>query len=78
MPEGYDFTVSYTPLVRIKYIQIIIAIASAEGLIFFILDISNTFQNIILPNPEERVYISLPRLYLERFKINVQNIHYHQ
>ena len=48
----------------IKYICIIIEIASAEGLIIFVLDISNVLHNKILPNTAEKVYINLPHLYL--------------
>ena len=58
--EGVEFTVSYAPVVGIRSHWIIIAIASAEGLIIFVLWISNTFQNTILPNPAEIVYLSLP------------------
>ena len=43
--------------------------ASIEVLINFILDIYNTFQNTIQPNPKERFYLSLPNIYLEWFKI---------
>ena len=52
----------------IKYMCVIVAIASAEGMIIFILDISNTFQNNIITNLEEIVYLSLPHIYLECFK----------
>ena len=50
--EGFNFTVSYIPVDGIRSLRIIIAISSAEGLILFFLDISNAFQNTILPNPE--------------------------
>ena len=50
-------------------LQIIAEIAFAESLIIFVLDISNALQNTIIPNPAERVYISLPHIYLEWFKI---------
>ena len=67
--EVVDFTFSYSPVSGINSIHIIITIASAEGLIVFILGISNAFQNTILPNPAEIFYISFPHLYLEWFKI---------
>ena len=69
MLEGVDFTVSYAPVAGIHSIRIIIAIASEEGLIIFVLDISNAFQNIILINPVEIVYLSLPYLYLDWYTI---------
>ena len=69
MLEGVELNVSYTYVARIKPLKIIIAISSTEGLTIFILDIYKAFQNTILPNPEEMVYLSLPNLYLEWFKI---------
>ena len=62
MIEGFDLAVSYAPVSGIRSLHIIISIESAEILIIFILDISNAFQNNIQPNPEERVYISLPHI----------------
>ena len=50
MLEGFDFTVSYTPVAGILPLYITIAIASVEGLIIFVLDISNAFKNTILTN----------------------------
>ena len=43
MLEGVDFTVSYEPVTYIHSLRIIIEIVSAEGLIIFVLDISNEF-----------------------------------
>ena len=64
MLEGVDFTVSYSPVAGISSFRIIVTIAYEEILILFILDISNAFQNIIITNPAERVYLILPYLYL--------------
>ena len=60
-----DLSDSYTPVLGITPLHIIVSIASVEGLTIFILDISNTFQNNILPNTKEKVYPSLPHLYLK-------------
>ena len=68
MIEGFDFTVSYVHVAGIRSLCIIISIASAEVLVIFVLYISNAYQNIILTNPAERVYISLPYLYLDWYK----------
>ena len=68
MLEEVYFTVLYAPVTGIKYLRTIISIASTEGIIIFILHISNEFRNTILSNPEEIVYFSLPHLYLEWFK----------
>ena len=65
MLEGVYFTVYYAPVSGICSIFSIIVVTSAEVLIIFVLDISNPFQNTILPNPEERFYLSLPYLYLD-------------
>ena len=67
--EGVDLTVSYAPVDVILSFCIILAITSEEGLIIFVLDISYDFKNNILPNPEERVYLSLPDIYLDLYKI---------
>ena len=68
MLEGVDYAVSYALLDVVYSLCIIISIASAEGLIIFFLDISNSFKNTILPNPEEIVYLILPYLYLDWYK----------
>ena len=64
-----DFSVSYVPVDVIRSHCVIILITSAEGLIRFVLEISYDFQNTILPNPAEIVYLSLPYLYLDWYKI---------
>ena len=69
MLEGFDFTVSYEPVTGIRYFRIIIEIASVEGLIIFALDVSNAFRSTILTNPAEIVYLSLPYIYMECYKI---------
>ena len=63
------FTLSYVSVAGISSLCIITAIDSAEGLIIFVLDVYNDFQNTILPNPAEIVYLSLPYLYLDWYKI---------
>ena len=68
MIEGVEFTVSYEPVDGNRSFCITIAIASTGRLIIFVFKICNSFQNTILPNPEETVYQSLPYLYLEWYK----------
>ena len=76
MIERVYFTVSYAPVADICSLRIIIEIASTEGIVIFVLDISNEFQNTILPNTDERVYLSLPYIYIWNGKReNGQNIH---
>ena len=65
MLEEVGFTISYAPVASILYLHITIEIASAEGIIIFVLEISNDIHNTIISNPPERVYLSLPYLYLD-------------
>ena len=65
MLEVIGFTVSYALVSGIISLCIIVTIASAEGLILFVLEISNSFQNTTLPDPSEIFYLSLPRIDLE-------------
>ena len=69
MIEGVDFTVSYSPVAGIPSLYIFIAIEYVEVLNIFVLDISNDFQNNSLTNTAERVYLSLPFIYLDWYKI---------
>jgi hypothetical protein len=64
MCEGIDFTSSYSPVGSIDSIRLIVALAASQGLQLFVLDISNAFQNSIIFDPLERVYITLPSFYL--------------
>ena len=66
---GVNFTVSYAPVggIFISYNHHCHCICRRIN--YFLLDISNAFQNISIPNPEEMLYLSLPHLYLEWFKI---------
>ena len=68
MIEGFDFNLSYAPVAGILSLCIIIAIAYTEGLIIFVLDIYNSFQNTILPYSSERVYLRLTYLYMDWYK----------
>ena len=72
---GGDITVSCTPVAVIRSLHIIIFIDSAEGLIIFVLGISNAFQNTILSNPEERAYLICHISTWNGSKDNDQNIH---
>ena len=75
MFELIIISVSYAPVTSVTSIIIIVAISSVEGLIVFILDISNALQDTIILNIKEMFYLVLPYLYLEIFKRNGQNIH---
>ena len=78
MIEIFDLTVLYAPVAGIRSLCIINTIVSAEGLIMFVLDIYNDFQNTIPLNPAEIVYISLPHIYLERLKKSKTSISFNK
>jgi hypothetical protein len=65
--ESIDFTDSYSPVASIDSIRLLLNLAASQGLLVSILDISNAFQNSIIFDPSERVYMSLPPLYLDWF-----------
>ena len=57
MIEGVDFIISYSLVSGILSLCTIIAIASAEGFILFVLNIYNVFQNTIITSHKYRVHI---------------------
>ncbi len=66
--ENIDYTDSYSPVGSIDSVRILLSIAAYSGLLISIMDISNAFQNSIIFDATERVYISLPPLYLDWFR----------
>ncbi len=55
-------------MASIDSIRVLLNIAASSGLIVSILDISNAFQNSYIFDAAERVYLSLPPLYLDWFR----------
>jgi len=66
--ENIDFQDSYSPVGSIDSIRILLNLAASAGLLISIMDISNAFQNSIIFDASERVYISLPPLYMDWFR----------
>ncbi len=66
--EHIDFTDSYSPVASIDSLRLLLNLAASEGLLISIMDISNAFQNSIIFDATERVYLSLPPLYLDWFR----------
>jgi len=66
--EHIDFIDTYSPVGSIDSIRILLNLAASAGLLISIMDISNAFQNSIIFDAAERVYISLPPLYLDWFR----------
>jgi hypothetical protein len=62
--ESIVFTDSYSPVASIDSIRLLLNIAASTGLIVSIMDTSNAFQNSVIFDASERVYLSLPPLYL--------------
>jgi hypothetical protein len=73
--ENIDFTDSYSPVASIDSIRLLLNLAAASGLLISILDISNAFQNSIIFDASERVYLSLPPLYLDWFRMQWPDYH---
>jgi hypothetical protein len=65
--ENVDFMDSYSPVTSIDSIRVLLQIAASNRLLISIMDISNAFQNSIVFDASERVYLSLPPLYLAWF-----------
>jgi len=65
--ENVDYTDSYSPVASIDSIRLLLNLAAASGFLISILDISNAFQNSIIFDASERIYLSLPPLYLDWF-----------
>jgi hypothetical protein len=66
--ENIDFTDSYSLVASIDSICLLLNLAASKGLLISIMDISNAFQNSIIFDATERVYLSLPPLYLDWFR----------
>jgi hypothetical protein len=72
--ENINFTDSYSPVASIDSLCLLLNLAASECLLISILDISNAFQNSIIFDAAERVYLSLPPLYLEWFRPTVARL----
>jgi hypothetical protein len=66
--EHIDFQDSYSPVASIDGIRMLLNLAASEQLLLSIMDISNAFQNSIIFDASEHVYLSLPPLYLDWFR----------
>lgn len=65
MQEGIDIATSYSPVGSIDSIWLLVALAASNNLELFVLDISNVFQNSILFDTMEHIYITLPAFCLD-------------
>jgi hypothetical protein len=67
MTQYLDFNESYSPIGSIDSVRLILALSATLCLTLHVLDISNAFQNSIIFDPDERVYLSLPPFFLDWF-----------
>jgi hypothetical protein len=65
--KDVDFTDSYSPSASIYSIPLLLNLAASAGLLISIMGISNAFQNSIIFDASECVYLSLHPLYLDWF-----------
>lgn len=65
--QGIDFDESYAPVAGACPVRTQLAISASWNLIVGVIDVTNAFQNTILP-PHKREYVTLPPYYLEWFK----------
>ena len=65
MVQGQDFTVSYAPAVDADSFRLAISIVASDEIILVFIDASNAFQTNVISDPNKRVYITLPTMYLE-------------
>ena len=68
MVEGLDYDLSFVPVIDRPHLYFMIVIATAEDMIFYFVDTSNTFQTNVVEDPDKRHFISLPPLYLQWFR----------
>ena len=67
MIKGLHFDFSASPTVSYPALRTMIAIAAAFNLILASIDVTNCFQNTMIP-PEKRIWIALPPRYMQWFK----------
>ena len=65
MIQEQDFTVSYAPTVDEESFRLSIAITASDERIVVFIGASNAFQTNVISDPNKRVYITLPTMYLE-------------
>ena len=73
MIQGQDFTVSYAPTVVADSFRLSIALAASDNMIIVFIDASNAFQTNVISDPNKRIYITLPTMYLEWFRARFPN-----
>eukprot|EP00957_Ditylum_brightwellii_P064493 4894329-Ditylum_brightwellii.AAC.1 len=65
--DGIDFEASYSPTSFWENIPFLLAIAAAECMCFFTIDVSNVFQTNIEEHTKDRNWLSIPPFYLDWF-----------
>ena len=65
--EGIDFEASYSPTSFWENIRFLLAIAAAQRMKIFTIDVSNAFQTNIEEQQKDCIWLSIPPFYLEWF-----------
>ena len=73
MVQGKDYFISYAPTVDSDSFRLMIAIAAGDKMIIVFIDASNAFQTNVISDPNERVFLSLPTMYLDWFRARFPN-----
>ena len=73
MVQGIDFDLSYAPVIDGESLLLMIAVATAKGMKFYFLDISNAFQSNVIHDPTKRHYLHIPTMYMQWFKLRFPN-----
>ena len=64
MIMGLDYDLSYAPVIDGDSLLLMIALATSRGMMFYFLDIFNTFQSNVIHDPSKQYYLHLPTLYM--------------
>ena len=66
--QGQNFTVLYALTVDAGSFRLTIAILASDEMILVFIDASNAIQKNVISDPNKRVYIILPTMYLDWFR----------
>ncbi len=68
LTQYLDFHDSYSPVGSTDSVRLLLALSATYHLTLHVLNISYAFQNSIIFDPDEQVYLSQPTLYLDWFR----------
>lgn len=71
--QGQNFTVLYALTVDAGSFRLTIVILASDEMILVFIDASNAIQKNVISDPNKRVYIILPTMYLDWFRVIFPN-----